>query len=88
MSAEAQPTGDPGELRVAFRLDPKVEGWFAVCYRGTPAHDRERIEYLWQPLVWHGRRFPAGPVLSPEHMAVMPAVITVFLKRSPILYPK
>ncbi len=74
-SAEVELAQNARDLVVAFRLEPKVEGWFAVCYRGVPAYPREEVSYVWQPLVWHGRRFPAGPILSLEHMATTPAVI-------------
>lgn len=65
-------TGDP---QIAFRFTPLAEGWYSVGYTGAPEIAPVDVQWLWQPLVWQERRFPAQSFLSIERMCSLPATI-------------
>jgi len=58
-----------------LELAPRAEGWYSVglaALQPEPAADQE---FLFQPLVWQWKRFPARSYLTPEHFANTPAVL-------------
>jgi hypothetical protein len=66
------PSG-PSDPVIRFQLVALAPAWYSIGYTGSPEVDPSEISWLWQPLVWQERRFPAHPFLSMEHMCSLPA---------------
>ena len=59
--------------QIFFRFTPRADGWYSVGYTGAPEVPPGDVQWLWQPLVWQERRFPAQAFLSIERMCSLPA---------------
>ncbi len=57
-----------------LELTPHRTGWFSVGLAMLGAEEAADQEFLFQPLVWQWKRFPARSYLTPEHFANTPAV--------------
>lgn len=55
-------------------LNPRRRGWFSAGLAMLAAETAADQEFLFQPLVWQWKRFPARSYLTPEHFANTPAV--------------
>ena len=53
-----------GEPKVSFTFRPKVDGYFSISYTGAPSAHWEEVDEVWQPLIWHEKRFPHEPILT------------------------
>lgn len=74
-SARLELPTDGGEPVLRYKLEPKMERFFSVGYAGAPQVDMEAAEWIWQPLVWTGRRFPNQSYLTPEYQCPIPFVL-------------
>jgi len=72
IEAEVQLPPGPSDPVISFKLIALAPGWYSIGYTGAPEIDPDAISWLWQPLVWQERRFPARPFLSMEHMCSLP----------------
>jgi hypothetical protein len=52
---------------------PRREGWYSAAFAGIAPRDPATIEFLFQPLVWSWKRFPARAYLTPETFATTAA---------------
>lgn len=59
-------------------LDPIREGYFSVAYMNAPAMDISKTEEIWQPLVWHEKRFPDRPYMTLAYRAPIPSALATF----------
>jgi hypothetical protein len=65
-----------GPPLISWNIDAKARGYFAVVYTGLEESDPEKLDFLYQPLIWSWKRFPEQAVLTPESYATTPAVFT------------
>ena len=63
---------------ITWNLSPKVDGWFSVAFTGIAPQAPEKLDFLYQPLIWSWKRFPADAVLTPEAFATTAATFTNF----------
>lgn len=63
------------EPTVTLTLTPKQAGSFSVGYVGAPAVTTDAADWIWQPLVWTGRRFPNRSYLTTEYELPIPAAM-------------
>ncbi len=61
---------------VQYTLKPLVDGYFSVGYTGAPASNLNEINGLWQPMVWHNKKFPDNSYLTPSYLAPLPTTLT------------
>jgi hypothetical protein len=75
LSAELTlPTGgEPPALR--FRLQAKSPGQYSVGYVGAPEVTAEAADWIWQPLIWTGKRFPNRSYFTKEFQCPIPWVM-------------
>ena len=66
--------GDPPAL--GFRLKAKTPGQFSVGYVGAPEVAAETADWIWQPLIWTGKRFPNRSYFTKEFQCPIPWVMT------------
>lgn len=64
---------DGGAPVLQFGFTPKIDGWFSVGYLGAPEFDPEKVEAIWQPLIWQDKRFPDQPYLTESGRCTLPA---------------
>lgn len=57
---------------IKFTLRPKVSGYYSVCYSGAPAFAANKLNEIWQPLIWQEKRFPDKPYLTPSYLNPIP----------------
>ena len=69
---------DPGKSVpfLQWKLTAARAGWFSVGFTGIEPRSPEKLDFLYQPLVWTWKRFPARPVLTTENFATTAAVFT------------
>lgn len=61
---------------ISWNIASKAKGYFAIVYNGLEDRDPEKLDFLYQPLIWSWKRFPEQAVLTPESYATTPAVFT------------
>jgi len=71
----ALPEGE-GVPLISWNIDSKADGYFAVVYSGVVERVPDKLDFLYQPLIWSWKRFPEHPVLTPESYATTPSVFT------------
>ena len=49
------------------------EGWYSLGFKGLTAVDPEKLDFLYQPLVWSWKRFPSQPCITEEAYATTAA---------------
>lgn len=57
------------------RFTPARKGYYSVGYLGAPAFDLNRVEALWQPMVWQRRIFPSQSYMSLAFTCPIPATL-------------
>ena len=60
----------------SWSIKAKLGGWYSVGFTGLDAQEPEPLDFLYQPLVWSWKRFPAEAVLTPEAFATTAASFT------------
>ncbi|MCX6953703.1 MAG: hypothetical protein NTV51_16250 [Verrucomicrobia bacterium] len=51
------------QARVSLDFKPAAPGWVSLGYHGLMAAPAEQFDFLLLPFLYHGKRFPAQPVL-------------------------
>jgi hypothetical protein len=74
LTIELQPGDSPPVI--SWTIIPKVTGWFSVGFTGIKDQDPSNLYFLYQPMVWTWKRFPAKPVLTTESFATTAATFT------------
>ncbi len=59
---------------ISWQLESKTEGWISVAFTGLEPTPLRHVDFLYQPLVWSGKRFPVQGVVTPEAFATTAAV--------------
>ena len=60
---------------LTYRLQPKVEGYFAVLYAGAPSEKFDNVAELWQPMIWQERRIPDLSYLTAAFQCPIPTTL-------------
>ena len=57
-----------------MRLDASREGWYSLGFTGITPQTPQKLDFLYQPLVWSWKRFPTEPCITEESHATTAAV--------------
>lgn len=68
-----QGVGGPPSL--IMDLETSQAGTYSFAFAGMAEAPREEVDWVWQPLVWTGNRFPERSYLTREFQATIPAVM-------------
>jgi|GEM_PF-1697590 len=68
------PSGD-GEPRLAYTLNPGVERYYTVGFTGAPEIQPSTADWIYQPLVWQGKRMPDKAYMTDESRSTLPLVM-------------
>ena len=60
---------------ITFHLTPTTKGYYSTAFSGIPACSTNSLDWLWQPLIWQGLRFPLTGYLTPEYLCALPGVM-------------
>jgi hypothetical protein len=60
---------------ITFHLTPTTSGYYSTAFSGIPACPTNSLDWLWQPLIWQGLRFPLTGYLTPEYLCSLPGVM-------------
>ncbi len=58
---------------IEWRWKTSKPGYYGIAFTGLDEQDPEALEFLYQPLVWSWRRFPAGSYVTSEQFATTAA---------------
>lgn len=56
-----------------YILKPLVDGYFSIGYTGSPSFKLEDVNRIWQPMIWHDKKFPDNAYITPSHLTPIPA---------------
>lgn len=81
--------------RIDYTLTPKgvEERYYSVGFTGTQPMNADELDWIFQPLIWEGKRFPDKSYLTEEARASIPAVfynqngVTVGVCADPSMIP-
>jgi hypothetical protein len=76
LSAEVWLPAGGAPPALGFRLRAKTPGQFSVGYVGAPEVTAEAADWIWQPLIWTGKRFPNRSYFTKEFQCPIPWVMT------------
>ncbi|NQU42984.1 hypothetical protein HQ520_06845 [bacterium] len=68
------PAGEADPI-LTMTLTPRQEGWYSLGYTGAPAVDPERLDEVWQPMIWQQKRFPHRSFLTFSSFCTIPATL-------------
>ncbi len=83
LEAELRPSPTGREPRLYFRLTAIKPGQYSVGFAGAPSCQADQADAIWQPLVWHERRFPEESYLTLEYNCPIP---TTLVSRNGLTY--
>lgn len=68
---------DPASGMPVVTTNLKATGpaYYSLAYVGAPSVPFEKVEQLWQPLVWEGRRFPTTSYLTAAYQCPLPSTL-------------
>mgnify|MGYP001145111459 CR=1 FL=1 len=69
LSLEIELPETDGVPIIRWELRPKIEGWFSCGFTGLKTQKVDKLDFLYQPLVWTWKRFPNQAFLTPEAYA-------------------
>ena len=72
LKARASLPDDGSEPMITFVLRAKTPGQFSVGYAGAPSMNMEETDWIWQPLIWQGKRYPNRSYLTMEYQCPIP----------------
>jgi hypothetical protein len=75
LKAELRPSEDGKEPQVRFQFTARKEGFFSVGYAGAPERAPDKVDAVFQPLIWHDQRFPEDAFLTLEYNSSIPGVL-------------
>lgn len=64
-----------GTPKLMMRLEPKNDGYYTVGYMGATQRNIEDCQWIWQPLIWQGKRFPIKSFFTEEYRFPIPAIL-------------
>ncbi len=59
---------------ISWQVAAKKDGWVSIAFTGLTPARLKQVDFLYQPLVWSGKRFPVKGVVTPEAFATTAAV--------------
>lgn len=60
---------------LSYRFVSPRQGWYAIGYTGAPAIGPDKVNEIFQPLVWQERRFPTKSYVSLPFMCSLPVAL-------------
>ena len=63
-------------------MTPKSDGYYSVGFTGAPAISFASVEWVWQPLIWQGKRFPQDSYLTAEFQSPIPGILMGYSLRT------
>ena len=60
---------------VTTTLESRGSAYYSLAYVGAPALAFAKVDQIWQPLVWQGRRFPPVPYLTAAYHCPVPSTL-------------
>lgn len=72
LQAEVSLPEDRAYPQLAFHFKAVKAGCYSIGYVGAPEAATDRVEWIWQPLVWQDKRFPNRSYLTPECQCPIP----------------
>jgi hypothetical protein len=70
------------EPKVTVTMTPKSDGYYSVGFTGAPAISFASVEWVWQPLIWQGKRFPQDSYLTAEFQSPIPGILMGYSLRT------
>ena len=64
-----------GEPILSFQMTTAGAGYYTIGYVGAPERTTSQVDWMWQPAIWHGKRFPSTSFLTAEFECELPAVL-------------
>lgn len=66
---------DDGEPRLTYTLLPDKKRYYSVGFAGASERDPDEVDWIFQPMLWHGKRFPAEAYMTEEARCTLPLVL-------------
>jgi ribosomal protein L28 len=63
------------EPKITYRLDPSIIRYYSVGFTGTVQRDINDLEWIYQPAIWQGKRFPNKAYMTDESRSSIPLVM-------------
>ncbi len=63
------------EPQLNLIFTPKKTAWFSVGYTGAPQADIKKIDGMWQPMIWHEKRFPNDSYITASFQCPLPTTL-------------
>jgi hypothetical protein len=63
---------------VVMRIKIAKEGWYSMGFTGITAVEKERLDFLYQPLTWSWKRFPSQSCITEEAYSTTAATFINF----------
>ena len=61
--------------RLRLKTTVKADGWYSFGYVGAPETPANKVEELWQPLIYNERRFPHESFLEAAYRCPLPTTL-------------
>ncbi len=78
LTADIYVPADGSEPRLDLKARVTAAGWYSFGYVGAPSRDPEKIDELWQPLVYTEKRFPENSFLEASSRLPIPTTLVQY----------
>lgn len=75
LSAQLHLDAGAEEPQVSYTLAPSVPRYYTAAFTGAPAINPEAADWIFQPLIWQGKRLPDKSYLTDESRGTLPLVM-------------
>jgi hypothetical protein len=61
--------------KLTWRLTPTKAGWWSVGYTGAPEVEPDKMDEMWQPMIWQEKRFPEDCFMTSAFRCPLPTTL-------------
>ena len=61
--------------RLTWKFMPKKTGWWSVGYTGAPQVPPDKMDEMWQPMIWQEKRFPEDSFITSAFRCPLPTTL-------------
>lgn len=58
-----------------FEFFPEKTGFYSIGYTGAPEYGQQKVDEIWQPLIWQEKRIPTLPYMTMAYRCPIPTAL-------------
>ncbi|MBK3519015.1 glycoside hydrolase family protein [Carboxylicivirga marina] len=67
---------DDGQVCFKVEMQPLKKGYFSLAFMNAPSQTVDKVDEIWQPMIWQEKRFPERPYMTLAYRCPIPSALT------------